>query len=104
MTSHLKRALSLQGNEKQEKLVIIELVELNVKQKPKCEFICAEIVGGYKGIRSKEIACDQDFPCKVESKMVINTQFFLSKGRCQDKSLAIRMLAMVPDQDPIELG
>jgi hypothetical protein len=66
------------STKKVEKLVIIDLKELHVKQTPKCDSIVAEIVRGDKNIRSDEISCSQEFPCKVNSRLIMNTQFFVA--------------------------
>jgi hypothetical protein len=89
-----------------EKLIAIEIDEVDCKKAPKCHSIVAEFMRGSEAVRSKELVISTcDFPVKVGcKKMTMISKFFVDNKKVQDKTLEFRVSALNPGNEDIVLG
>jgi hypothetical protein len=66
-----------------DKLIAIEIEEIDCKKPPKCHSIVAEIMRGSEAVRSKELVISEcDWPVKVGcKKMTMVSKFFVDGNK-----------------------
>lgn len=104
MSKYFKRAFG--GYKPVDKLIVVELEELDAKKVPNCQALTIEVKRGDRNIRSKEIPCHKgiSFPIHINSQLAMLSQFYVDKDKVQDKTLNLRMLAISPGEHDVVLG
>jgi len=104
MSKYFKRAFG--GYKPVDKLIVVELEELDAKKVPNCSALCVEVKRGDRNIRSKEIPCHKgiSFPIHINSQLAMLSQFYVDKDKVQDKTLNLRMLALSAGDPDVVLG
>lgn len=107
--SRLAKAISRGNWVSKDKLIAIEIDEVDCKKAPKCHSIVAEIMRGAEAVRSKElIISDCEFPVKVGCKrMTMANKFYVDEKdakKVQDQTLEFRISALNPGNEDIVLG
>jgi hypothetical protein len=104
--SRLAKALNRGNWISKDKLIAIEIDEVDCKKAPKCHSIVAEIMRGAEAVRSKELVIsDCDFPVKVGCKrMTMVSKFFVDDKKVQDQTLEFRISALNPGNEDVVLG
>jgi hypothetical protein len=81
-----------------DKLIAIEIEEIDCKKSPNCHSIVAEIMRGAEAVRSKALViADTEFPAKVGCKrLTMVSKFYTAGQKIQDKTLEFRISALTP--------
>jgi len=81
MSKYFKRAFG--GYKPVDKLIVVELEELDAKKVPNCTALTIEVKRGDRHIRSKEIPCHKgiSFPVNINSQLAMLSQFYVDKDK-----------------------